>query len=104
MTKLSFSISLTGCGFQQRLNHLLMSPLSRYVSPQSQVAHNGIYHAVGPAGSELITTASSNNSLQTDVLMRENERLRKELEVYMEKAARLQKVREDGVINSTVGS
>ncbi|XP_030290190.1 angiomotin-like 2a isoform X2 [Sparus aurata] len=52
----------------------------RYVSAQSQVAHNSI------------TAASSNNSAQTDVLMRENERLRKELEVYVEKAARLQKL------------
>ncbi|XP_070688626.1 angiomotin-like 2a [Pempheris klunzingeri] len=52
----------------------------RYVSAQSQVAHNSI------------TAASSNNSAQTNVLMRENERLRKELEVYAEKAARLQKL------------
>uniref|UniRef100_UPI0037E87DD9 angiomotin-like 2a isoform X2 n=1 Tax=Semicossyphus pulcher TaxID=241346 RepID=UPI0037E87DD9 len=53
----------------------------RYVSAQSQVAHNS--HT---------TAASSNNSAQTDMLMRENERLRKELEVYVEKAARLQKL------------
>lgn len=72
------------CGFQRRSNELLMSPLHRYVSAQSQVAHNSI------------TAASSNNSAQTNVLMRENERLRKELEVYVEKAARLQKVREEG--------
>ncbi|KAF1386236.1 hypothetical protein PFLUV_G00116070 [Perca fluviatilis] len=52
----------------------------RYVSAQSQVAHNSI------------PTASSDNSAQTDVLMRENERLRKELEVHVEKAARLQKL------------
>ncbi|XP_019130922.2 angiomotin-like 2a isoform X2 [Larimichthys crocea] len=52
----------------------------RYVSAQSQVAHNNI------------TAAFGNNSAQTDVLMRENERLRKELEVYAEKAARLQKL------------
>lgn len=79
--------------FQQRSNILLMSPLSRYVSAQSQVAHNNI------------TAAFSNNSAQTDVLMRENERLRKELEVYAEKAARLQKVREEGgVMNGAVGS
>ncbi|XP_041647743.1 angiomotin-like 2a isoform X2 [Cheilinus undulatus] len=54
----------------------------RYVSAQSQVAHNN---------SNTITTPSS-NSTQTDMLMRENERLRKELEVYTEKAARLQKL------------
>lgn len=44
----------------------------------------------------VITAASGNNSAQTDALMRENQRLRKELEVYVEKAARLQKVREEG--------
>lgn len=49
-------------------------------SAQSQAAHNSI------------AAASSNNSAQSDVLMRENERLRKELEVYTEKAARLQKL------------
>ncbi|XP_071373675.1 angiomotin-like 2a isoform X2 [Centroberyx affinis] len=67
----------------------------RYVSAQSQVAHNSIYHTVSPAGPEPFTTASSNasnNSVQMDMLMRENERLRKELEVYTEKAARLQKL------------
>ncbi|XP_040896600.1 angiomotin-like 2a isoform X2 [Toxotes jaculatrix] len=52
----------------------------RYASAQSQVAHSSI------------SAASSHNSAQTDVLMRENERLRKELEVYTEKAARLQKL------------
>ncbi|XP_035509338.1 angiomotin-like 2a [Morone saxatilis] len=51
-----------------------------YVSAQSQVAHNSI------------TAAPSNSSAQTDALMRENERLRKELDVYAEKAARLQKL------------
>ncbi|XP_032382139.1 angiomotin-like 2a isoform X2 [Etheostoma spectabile] len=58
----------------------LYSQHHRYVSAQSQVAHNSI-----PA-------ASSDNSAQNNVLMRENERLRKELEVYVEKAARLQKL------------
>lgn len=37
--------------------------------------------------------STHNNTAQMD-LLRENERLRKELEVYSEKAARLQKVRE----------
>lgn len=53
---------------------------SRYVSAQTQVAHSGII------------AASGNNSAQSDMLMRENERLRRELEVYAEKAARLQKL------------
>ncbi|XP_054900921.1 angiomotin-like 2a [Poeciliopsis prolifica] len=48
----------------------------RYVSAQAQVAQNGIH-------------ASSNGN---DVLMRENEQLRRELEVYIQKAARLQKL------------
>ncbi|XP_056132140.1 angiomotin-like 2a [Lampris incognitus] len=67
----------------------------RYVSVQPQVVHNGIYHTVNPANTELLATASnnpSNNPLQMDMLMRENERLRKEVEVYTEKAARLQKL------------
>ncbi|XP_037626596.1 angiomotin-like 2a isoform X1 [Sebastes umbrosus] len=57
---------------------------SRYVSAQSQVAYNN----------SITTTAapSNENSAQTNVLIRENERLRKELEVYTEKAARLQKL------------
>lgn len=81
------------CGFGLRSNELLMSPLHRYVSPPSQVAHG------------VITAASSNNSAQNDALMRENERLRRELEVYVEKAARLQKVREaSGVMTGAVGS
>lgn len=49
----------------------------RHVSAQSQVVHS---------------TALSTNSPQSEVLLRENERLRKELEVYTEKAARLQKL------------
>ncbi|XP_062252119.1 angiomotin-like 2a isoform X2 [Platichthys flesus] len=51
----------------------------RYVSAQSQVAHSSI-------------PAASSNSAQSDVLIRENVRLRKELEVYAEKAVRLQKL------------
>ncbi|KAK5869269.1 hypothetical protein PBY51_024001 [Eleginops maclovinus] len=51
----------------------------RYVSAQSQVAHSP-------------PTAPGENLSQTEVLMRENERLRKELEVYSEKAVRLQKL------------
>ncbi|CAG5861850.1 unnamed protein product [Menidia menidia] len=48
----------------------------RYVSAQSQAAHNSI------------TAASDGNAM----LMQENARLRKELEVYTEKAAKLQKL------------
>jgi len=57
---------------------------SRYPSAQSQGAPNGIVAAPG------------NGMAQADVLVRENERLRKELEAHAEKAARLQKVREQG--------
>ncbi|XP_030583932.1 angiomotin-like 2a isoform X2 [Archocentrus centrarchus] len=52
----------------------------RFVSAQSQAAHRSI------------TAASSSNSAQSAALMRENERLRKELEAYVEKATRLQKL------------
>ncbi|XP_029355313.1 angiomotin-like 2a isoform X2 [Echeneis naucrates] len=55
----------------------------RYVSAQTQVAHGSI------------STASSNNSAKTNALMRENERLRKELEVCTEKATRLQKLEQE---------
>ncbi|MEQ2180789.1 hypothetical protein GOODEAATRI_004970 [Goodea atripinnis] len=48
----------------------------RYVSAQAQVAHNSV------------STSPNSN----DVLMKENEQLRKELQVYIQKAARLQKV------------
>ncbi|KAK5930132.1 hypothetical protein CgunFtcFv8_026396 [Champsocephalus gunnari] len=50
-----------------------------FVSAQSQVAHSP------PA-------APGHNLSQTQMLMRENEQLRKELEVYSEKASRLQKL------------
>lgn len=53
-----------------------MSALCRYVSAQAQVSQNSIH-------------ASSNGN---DVLTRENEQLRRELQVYIQKAARLQKV------------
>ncbi|XP_034385765.1 angiomotin-like 2a isoform X2 [Cyclopterus lumpus] len=52
----------------------------RYPSAQSQGAPNGIAAAPG------------NGMAQADVLVRENERLRKELEAHAEKAARLQKL------------
>ncbi|XP_047231731.1 angiomotin-like 2a [Girardinichthys multiradiatus] len=48
----------------------------RYVSAQAQVAHNSV------------STSPNSN----DVLMKENEQLRKELQVYIQKAARLQKL------------
>ncbi|MEQ2214687.1 hypothetical protein XENOCAPTIV_016658, partial [Xenoophorus captivus] len=47
-----------------------------YVSAQAQVAHNSV------------STSPNSN----DVLMKENEQLRKELQVYIQKAARLQKL------------
>ncbi|XP_029938377.1 angiomotin-like 2a [Salarias fasciatus] len=51
-----------------------------YGSAQPPGAHNGII------------AASGNNSASSESLIRENERLRKEMEVYAEKAARLQKL------------
>nr|XP_040039861.1 angiomotin-like 2a isoform X1 [Gasterosteus aculeatus aculeatus] len=53
---------------------------SRYASAQSQVAPSGIAAAPG------------DGSGQTDALLRENERLRTELDAHSEKAARLQKL------------
>lgn len=56
----------------------LMSALCRNVSAQAKVAQ----------------TSSGASSDSNDVLIRENEQLRKELQVYIQKAARLQKVSE----------
>lgn len=61
--------------------------LHRYVFPSSQVPHNGVV-------STTAAVVSNSNPTPSDALMRENMRLRKELEVYVEKAARLQKVSE----------
>ncbi|KAM8874542.1 angiomotin-like 2a [Spinachia spinachia] len=52
----------------------------RYASAQSQVSPNGI------------TAAPGNGSGHADALVRENERLRMELDAHTEKAARLQKL------------
>lgn len=70
------------------------SPLPRYVpsQPQAEVVRHSVHY-----GPEVYMSHSNpsthNNTAQMD-LLRENERLRKELEVYSEKAARLQKVRD----------
>lgn len=53
--------------------------------PSSQVPHNGVVSATA-------AVVSNSHPTPSDALMQENVRLRKELEAYMEKAARLQKV------------
>lgn len=55
--------------------------------PSTQVPHNGAVSATAAIG-------SNSNPTQSDTLMQENMRLRKELEVYVEKATRLQRVSE----------
>ncbi|KAJ7993394.1 hypothetical protein DPEC_G00271960 [Dallia pectoralis] len=68
----------------------------RYVAAQADARM--VPHGV-QAGSEVYMTAvvpgnqnNSNNTAQVDTLVRENQRLRRELEGYSEKAARLQKL------------
>uniref|UniRef100_A0A096M5D2 Angiomotin like 2a n=1 Tax=Poecilia formosa TaxID=48698 RepID=A0A096M5D2_POEFO len=69
--------SETGASEELLTKHsFVISVVLRYVSAQAQVAQNSI-------------NASSNGN---DVLMRENEQLRSELQVYIQKAARLQKL------------
>lgn len=66
-------------------NHSCVCVLHRYVFPSTQVSPNGSVSATAAIG-------SNNNSTQNDTLMQENIHLRKELEVYVDKANRLQRV------------
>lgn len=66
-------------------NNSFVCILHRYVFSSSQVSHNGSASAASAVG-------SNSNPTQNDTLMLENMRLRKELEVYVEKATRLQRV------------
>ncbi|KAG7488200.1 hypothetical protein MATL_G00031750 [Megalops atlanticus] len=68
----------------------------RYVQAQPQVVRLSARSTLTPAGVEdlvLSHNGSGNNQMaQMDMLMKENERLRRELDGYSEKAARLQKL------------
>ena len=55
-----------------------------------------VFSAAPPAGREVLTPGSN----QMELLMKENERLRQELEGHAEKAVRIQKVR---VFTTVVG-
>lgn len=68
-------------------NRSCVCVLHRYVFPSTQVPHNGAVSATAAVG-------SNSNPTQSDILVQENMRLRKELEVYVEKATRLQRVSE----------
>ncbi|XP_067086180.1 angiomotin-like 2a [Osmerus mordax] len=70
----------------------------RFVPVEAQVVRNNIYPTVSSAGPEQFTTTPSmpsNSSVQMEVLLRENERLKRELEGSGEKAARLQKLEQE---------
>ncbi|XP_030647395.1 angiomotin-like 2a [Chanos chanos] len=69
----------------------------RFVPAQAQVIrHNGV-PTLTPAGPEVLAAPLNNphNNTQMEMLMKENERLRRELENYSEKAARLQKLEQE---------
>lgn len=79
-------------------NHSCVCVFHRYVFPSTQAPHNGAVSATAADG-------SNGNPTQSDTLMQENMRLRKELEVYVEKATRLQRVSEGAgttVIRKTI--
>ncbi|XP_046892941.1 angiomotin-like 2a isoform X2 [Hypomesus transpacificus] len=70
----------------------------RFVPVEAQVVRNSIYPTVSAASPEQFTTTPrmpSNSSVQMEVLLRENERLKRELEGCGEKAARLQKLEQE---------
>ncbi|XP_027002997.2 angiomotin-like 2a [Tachysurus fulvidraco] len=69
----------------------------RYVQAQTQVARQNILPTMTPAGQEVIVGGYSipAPSPQMEQLIKENERLKKEVESYSEKAARLQKLEQE---------
>ncbi|KAJ8375180.1 hypothetical protein SKAU_G00057600 [Synaphobranchus kaupii] len=68
----------------------------RYVQAQSQMARPCVRTTLTPAGvNGLVTAHNGSSSNQMELLMRENERLRKELEGYSEKTASLQKLEQE---------
>ncbi|KAJ8279439.1 hypothetical protein COCON_G00065050 [Conger conger] len=72
------------------------SPHHRYVQAQPQVARPCVRTTLTPAGlNDLMTAHNGSGSNQMEALIRENERLRKELEGFSEKAARLQKLEQE---------
>ncbi|TVK90614.1 Angiomotin-like 2a [Bagarius yarrelli] len=69
----------------------------RYVQAQTQVAQNNALPTLTPAGQEFIVggyTIPAHNS-EMEQLIKENERLKREVESYSEKAARLQKLEQE---------
>lgn len=67
---------------------------TRYVQAQTQVARQNVLPTLTPAGQEVIIGGYSipAPNPQMEQLIKENERLKREVEGYSEKTARLQKV------------
>lgn len=65
-----------------------------------QAPHHSALPMLTPAGQDVIVGGYSIpvKNCQIEQLIKENERLRGEVESYSEKAARLQKVREDSLL------
>lgn len=66
----------------------------RFVSTQPPMSHatGGFYRTASPALSDPYGADEDSNTAQMDALLDENQRLRQELEVHVEKTARLQKL------------
>ncbi|XP_026863506.2 angiomotin-like 2a [Electrophorus electricus] len=75
----------------------LYSQLHRYVPAQPQAARHNTLPALPPAGQEVIVGGYSipAPNPQIEQLMKENDRLKREVESYSEKAARLQKLEKE---------
>ncbi|KAJ3600085.1 hypothetical protein NHX12_034037 [Muraenolepis orangiensis] len=67
---------------------------ARFVSTQPPMSHaaGGFYRTASPALSDPYGADEDSNTAQMDALLDENQRLRQELEVHVEKTARLQKL------------
>ncbi|KAG9341586.1 hypothetical protein JZ751_019101 [Albula glossodonta] len=71
-------------------------PHHRYIQAQPQVVRHSARSTLTPAGvNEFAAPPNGSSNNQMETLMRENERLRKELESYTEKTARLQKLEQE---------
>lgn len=80
--------------YSSTINPICHCVSTRYVQAQIQVARQNALPTFTPAGQEVIVGGYSipAPNPQMEQLIKENERLKREVESYSEKAARLQKV------------
>lgn len=80
--------------YSSAINQICLCVSTRYVQAQTQVARQNTLPTLTSAGQEVIVGGYSipGPNPQMEQLIKENERLKREVESYSEKAARLQKV------------